>query len=221
MDKFPSSHEAEVFYNLAAAFLYSINRIFPKSEAGKQKHSQVDEMDTVDADEMNDFVREFAVWQGNRASSSSERDILEPFLGPKGSTRRLQWPANGHRNRGQDSQLLLHTRTAQKLAGRSLFTATDGYMGLAPLGTTTGDRLCILLGCEVPLVIRPQGQRYLLVGSCYMYGMMHGEIMEDVKAGKRQVETIELTYYIDAVVPIVGFGAVITNKMYANQGGID
>ena len=61
------------------------------------------------------------------------------------------------------------------LVGRLLFTTNDGYIGLAPKATKPDDQVCILLGCQTPLVLRPNGAwGYEVVGECYIDGFMDG-----------------------------------------------
>lgn len=73
----------------------------------------------------------------------------------------------------------------------SFFVTKDGYMGVAPPGINANGMLCILSGCKLPLVIRPLNDQYLLNGSCYIYGMMHGEVMKDVQGGKLHLQTLQ------------------------------
>ena len=54
--------------------------------------------------------------------------------------------------------------------------------GLGPRGTQLGDRICVLFGCSVPVILRPQIDRsgskimhYEVVGESYIYGNMDGE----------------------------------------------
>ena len=61
------------------------------------------------------------------------------------------------------------------IRGRSFFTTNDGYIGLAPIATKPGDQVCILLGCQSPLVLRPCGNgSHKVVGECYIDGFMDG-----------------------------------------------
>lgn len=41
-----------------------------------------------------------------------------------------------------------------------------------------GDVVCVLFGNKVPFCLRPMGRRYLLVGECYVHGLMKGEAMD-------------------------------------------
>lgn len=44
----------------------------------------------------------------------------------------------------------------------------------------------------MPVVLRPVGKRYEVVGECYVDGFMKGEAMESLDAGKYQLESITL-----------------------------
>ena len=56
-------------------------------------------------------------------------------------------------------------------------------MGLAPLGTAEGDRVCVILGCSVPFIERPTADGWILIEECYVHGLTDGEAMdmEDVE----------------------------------------
>ncbi|KAK5120411.1 hypothetical protein LTR85_006350 [Meristemomyces frigidus] len=63
--------------------------------------------------------------------------------------------------------------------GRALFITDGGKLGIGPKSLAEGDHICVLLGCWVPLAIRPvpNGSRttYLVVGECYGDSLMAGE----------------------------------------------
>ncbi|TLS24044.1 hypothetical protein PpBr36_08855 [Pyricularia pennisetigena] len=62
--------------------------------------------------------------------------------------------------------------------GRRLFPTAEGRLCMAPVEARAGDVVCVLLGCEVPLVIRPTGQgMYELIGEAYVSGIMDGEAL--------------------------------------------
>jgi hypothetical protein len=65
----------------------------------------------------------------------------------------------------------------------SLFKTSDGSLGMGPRQLKQDDVLCILPGGEAPLVLRPSGQHYTLVGPCYLHGLMNGEAVGDDLAG--------------------------------------
>ncbi|KAK7433354.1 hypothetical protein QQZ08_000294 [Neonectria magnoliae] len=49
------------------------------------------------------------------------------------------------------------------------------YIGLGPKKTRVGDKVVLLEGRKVPLVIRAVGKRWRVVGDCYVHGVMKGE----------------------------------------------
>jgi len=67
---------------------------------------------------------------------------------------------------------------------RSFFVSSSGFIGLAPLSAVSGDILCLFLGSRTPFVIRQVEGHYTLLGECYIYGLMHGEGMEDLPEEK-------------------------------------
>ncbi|KAH6722940.1 heterokaryon incompatibility protein-domain-containing protein [Leptodontidium sp. MPI-SDFR-AT-0119] len=65
---------------------------------------------------------------------------------------------------------------------RRVFATQLGYLGLGPLRIEVGDRICVFLGFDTPFVIRPRDEGgYVLVGECYIYGLMNGEALVDGK----------------------------------------
>ena len=81
---------------------------------------------------------------------------------------------------------------------RKLFVSRDRELiGLAPTACEVGDIICVLHGCSVPVVLRPSwdahGESYnLLVGECYVHGMMDGEAVEMQKEEDIEVCEIEI-----------------------------
>jgi hypothetical protein len=63
-----------------------------------------------------------------------------------------------------------------------LVSKDNSWIGLAPMAAEVGDVICILDGCSVPVVLRPQSvdkkRFFQLVGECYVHGLMDGEIAE-------------------------------------------
>ena len=146
-------------------------------------------MDEIAA--FNDYVIQYASWEGIIPCPPSEATILELFLGPPESECRLQWPVITERQKGRSCRVLFTGAMGNSCRNRNFFITKDCYVGLAPPGTMKSDLLCVIFGCELPLVIRQQGQQYSLVGPCYAYEMMHGEVMKDVQSGKYHPQTMD------------------------------
>ncbi|PMD52527.1 HET-domain-containing protein [Hyaloscypha bicolor E] len=64
---------------------------------------------------------------------------------------------------------------------RTFFISRKGYMGMGPETMEKEDMICVILGCNVPLVLRKLRDHYLLVGECFVWGLMDGEAMRDKK----------------------------------------
>jgi hypothetical protein len=74
----------------------------------------------------------------------------------------------------QISEDLDHLSTIRQQ--RSLVYCWKGRLGLAPEGTEIGDKVAILHGSRVPIVLREQaGGKYTVLGQCYYEGAMFGE----------------------------------------------
>lgn len=62
-------------------------------------------------------------------------------------------------------------------------TTTKRLLGSGPEGMLPGDTVCIILGARTPFLLRPDaecmgdhgGERWKLVGPCFVYGLMYGE----------------------------------------------
>lgn len=65
---------------------------------------------------------------------------------------------------------------------RRLIVTQKTYIGLAPEYAEINDRICIIPGCQMPLVLRPVGARWLFVGQAYVHGIMDGEGIVDLDA---------------------------------------
>ena len=53
-----------------------------------------------------------------------------------------------------------------------------GYFCLVPQEARLGDKIVVVKGGEVPLLLRPQQANFHLVGECYVHGIMDGEVMK-------------------------------------------
>ncbi|KAK6441725.1 hypothetical protein LTR95_002033 [Oleoguttula sp. CCFEE 5521] len=60
---------------------------------------------------------------------------------------------------------------------RRVLRTSDGRLGIGPRVTKKGDMITVLLGCAAPYVMRKHdNNQYRLVGDCYLYGVMHGQL---------------------------------------------
>jgi hypothetical protein len=126
------------------------------------------------------WAKSFALWreallEPNISSLPvSDEALVEPFFATSGSTGNLELPEMFVAC--DDDLMKQHVRGPflDRLAerhsrlSRSFFVSSKGYMGLGPSDAKVGDKICVLLCCNQPLVIRRVGDHHLVVGQCYV-----------------------------------------------------
>jgi len=64
--------------------------------------------------------------------------------------------------------------------GRCFFITEKGYIGIGPAELTPSHEVAVLMGGQVPFVLsKLGGDRYKLIGECYVHGFMKGKAMCD------------------------------------------
>ena len=87
-------------------------------------------------------------------------------------------------------------RAMRVLGWRRLVTTYGGYLGLVPAGAILGDVIAVVMGCDVPLVLRPvmgETSRFTLIGECYVHGVMSGEVASLLGQGKCKMAQISIS----------------------------
>lgn len=134
---------------------------------------------------------------------SNDRLELGPELGYLGDVFDEEIPADA------PLEPLWHAylRFRHIASGRKFITTVGGRFGFVPenqqvdndtcktnelagSNVQCGDLFCIVFGCSVPLVIRPYGERFLILGEGFIQGYMDGQIRTDVEKGKFIVQQI-------------------------------
>jgi Heterokaryon incompatibility protein (HET) len=75
------------------------------------------------------------------------------------------------------------------IQGRRFIISETTRIGLAYKRVREGDLICILLGCSVPVILRPAVEPehsgcYYFIGDSYIHGVMNGEAMKKLEEGK-------------------------------------
>jgi hypothetical protein len=71
---------------------------------------------------------------------------------------------------------------------RRVFRTVKGYYGLGPPLIGSGDIICVLFGGKTPYCLRRIDNHYVLIGECYVFGLMNGEAIDMMKNGEIQQE---------------------------------
>lgn len=75
---------------------------------------------------------------------------------------------------------------------RRLFITQNCLLGLGPHLVIPGDRIAVIGACDMPLVLRPKGENYEVIGSCFVQDFMDGEAGRGIDSGRFVAETITL-----------------------------
>lgn len=75
---------------------------------------------------------------------------------------------------------------------KTIFQTANHYPGILPEGVLPGDPVCVLIGSNLPVILRKVGERYIHVGPCFILGLMDGELMEDLRNGTRELVKLEI-----------------------------
>jgi len=147
------------------------------------------------------FMRTIGDWQ-TIAFGEGDRRALDSYLG----TEQTQWEAfdrtitadvnlAGERSQRHERFLCLHSERLVtqdqrdrwnkamravylRIQRRLFFTTPGGRFGLGPWDTKAGDIVFVLLGCNVPVILRQDGDRWVFVGEAFVLGIMDGEMAE-------------------------------------------
>lgn len=72
----------------------------------------------------------------------------------------------------------------------AVFDTVNGHIGIGPRIVRPGDRIALVPGCRVPLILRQDEAFFRLVGPCYVSGIMQGEAVRQM--GRRKVDRIQI-----------------------------
>lgn len=75
---------------------------------------------------------------------------------------------------------------------RKIFKTALGRMGFGPIGLEEGDRIVVLFGSRVPFVMGDRGYGDVVVGHCYVRGIMQGEAVRKMEAQGREPEIFDI-----------------------------
>ncbi|KAF3031840.1 hypothetical protein E8E12_001761 [Didymella heteroderae] len=69
-----------------------------------------------------------------------------------------------------------HRRLQSTVKNRRFIITTKGYVGIANDDVRSGDKVCLLSGGRMPVILRPEGKDFVFLGEAYVHGMMQGEL---------------------------------------------
>lgn len=119
---------------------------------------------------------------------TSHPKLVEKFFGPGDQAAHLLESGELPKNLVDISLLRVHLPklTSDRLSlvlNYVAFWTSDGYLGWGPPGIAEGDYVCVIIGCDVPVILRRVGDHYIHIGPCWVLGLMNGEALEKSSNG--------------------------------------
>ena len=69
-----------------------------------------------------------------------------------------------------------HCEPGKQLIPKKLVEdSSNSFLGFAPITAQVSDKVYLLLGAEVPTLLRGVEDEFAVVGECYVHGLMNGE----------------------------------------------
>jgi len=133
------------------------------------------------------YQNALAVWTGLESFAMMDPDLVQQYiLGSEDRWMNQLWDKdyNPTYEELKTNYEAVLTSTLGACRRRRLFVTADGLVGLGPACVEPDDIVCSVRGCHVPLVIRASGDKYLIVGECYVDGFMDEEIIQRVDNGE-------------------------------------
>jgi hypothetical protein len=86
-----------------------------------------------------------------------------------------------------DNHTISQTIMQSSAYARTLLILEEGGFGLGPDTASPGDRICVILGCDTPLALRPLSDgTFVVVGDSYVNNLMDGEALLGPLPSNRQ-----------------------------------
>jgi hypothetical protein len=86
--------------------------------------------------------------------------------------------------KGKGNSKRFDTGAKQSFDGKCFVKLDSGLLGVVPDTTRAGDLVVVFFGGRVPFILRQHGGHYVLLGECYIHGMMDGEAIDSWRKGR-------------------------------------
>lgn len=95
-------------------------------------------------------------------------------------------------HKGNGDSKRFDTSVKQSFDGKHFLKLDNGLLGAGREATRPGDLVVVFFGARVPFILRQHESHYVLVGECYVHGMMDGEAIDGWREGKLAEKTFVL-----------------------------
>ncbi|KAI0378564.1 heterokaryon incompatibility protein-domain-containing protein [Hypomontagnella monticulosa] len=134
----------------------------------------------------------FLKFTGDDRRERSDATILGDFFSEVDAHRYLEWLENDdlHTRFLRTTQYL--ERKAYYFCDRALFWTDQGFIGHGFAEVRAGDMVCCLLGYHCPIILRPEGAYYIVVGHCFVLGLMDSEVINKLEQSEIHLREISI-----------------------------
>lgn len=131
---------------------------------------------TLIGDHLSDLASDM---DGAPAPSDAEITAWD-FIKGTGLVEGVQWIPDPTESVSEDEKIRYWKSFRRVTDDRVAFRTTSGWIGLGPTGMRRGDSIAVLIGADVPFVLRPihDDRTFQVVGECFVEGLMFGELFE-------------------------------------------
>ena len=177
--------------------LRDIPKTGPDLAVGPDIRLSVDRFGVAEPTDPKEWAKDVP-WERIMSQEPALRTIFANVLHPNQSFQLRGKPLREYFDSNQmvckDWQGIKHWLDKSRLMvnPQRIFETQDGLVGCVASCARPGDRIAILFGCDMPVVLRPRAGEYEVVGGCFVDGFMNGEVAEEVRDGNLVPETIIL-----------------------------
>ncbi len=126
-------------------------------------------------------------------SEALAEEYCLPFAGASSEWKEMvRLYQEGTLDEEEREDFIIDIRIAQMIDGRQVVIGNNGYCGLVPDHAELGDLICVLFGCDVPVVLRQEDDHFIFIGECYIRGLMHGEAIKSLLRGDVESKQFEI-----------------------------
>jgi hypothetical protein len=162
---FRNEESRRFFFTAAAGMMYLLGEMALKKDPPPSTAFMSSQMAQSVLSEP-DYVQHFLIWLQQTPTTLTRYGLLAPFLGNSESRGpQIQWPEEDDKTLGYKGTNIYLNREAFNCTSRSFFLTEKGFMGLGPRDTRTGDLISVLLGYDMPVMIRKVEEHYAVVGN--------------------------------------------------------
>lgn len=96
-----------------------------------------------------------------------------------------------------DGDASAYDDAARSTYNRGPLIDSDGRTGMGSPWQKLGDKICILFGCDVPVIMRQDGEFWRFIGDAYVHGIMEVSLNSEAGALSGSVLTLFTGEYIE------------------------